>query len=121
VIAVTTAFVIGPITYVTVTTAIGPTGLCPHFFPFYTESLAFYMEMRDIRPLLGIDYPGFESKEDFQAYKDLYALEHDKRFNDNNLSIPDQRSIVMVAGAIATVAVLSGSYHVLMWWLRVAP
>jgi len=120
VIAATTSVILGPTTYVMVSTALGPTGLCPDFFPFYTESLGFYMELRDVRPLLGIDYPGFESKEDFQAHKDLYALEHDRRFSNNNLSVPDQRGIVMVAGSVATVAVLYGSYRVLMWWLRVA-
>jgi|SRR5690554_58272 len=120
VIAVVTAVVSGPITYAMVSTALGPIGLCPDFFPFYTESLGFYMELRDIRPLLGIDYPGFESKEDFQAHKDLYVLENDRRFSDNNLSIPDQRAIVMAAGTAATVAVLYGSYRVLVWWIRIA-
>jgi len=66
---------------------------------------------------LGINYPGFESKEDFQAYRDLYMIEHDKRLDPNKLSLESQRTIVMVAGFTATGIVLYGAYKVVSWFL----
>jgi len=112
---VAASFVIGPTTYVIVSTALGPTGLCPDFFPFYTESLAFYMEVGDLRPLLGIDYPGFESKEDFQACKDLYMLEHDRRLSENKLPLSTQKEIVFAAGCAATGLVVYCAYVIFTW------
>jgi hypothetical protein len=95
-------------TDVMVSTALGPVGLCPDFYPFYAEGINFYIEQRDIRPVLGIDYPGFESKEDFQARRYLYMLEHDKRLNPNRLSIATQSSIIFVAKSIACGIILYG-------------
>lgn len=100
--------VFSPLTNVMVSTALGPTGLCPDFYPFYTENLGFYMEQRDIRPMLGISYPGFESKEDFQAYRDLYMLEHDRRLDPDRLSLTSQRSLMFVARCVACGIVLYG-------------
>ena len=114
---VTVATALGPVTYAMVSTALGPIGLCPDIFPFYTENLSFYMEVGDIRSVLGINYPGFESKEDFQAYRDLYMIEHDKRLDPNKLSLESQRTIVMVAGFTATGIVLYGAYKVVSWFL----
>lgn len=113
----TVATALGPVTYVMVSTALGPIGICPDIFPFYTENLGFYIEVGDIRSVLGTSYPGFESKEDFQAYRDLYMLEHDRRLDPNKLSVGTQKSIVMVAGFAATGIVLYGAYKVVSWFL----
>lgn len=79
-----------------VAATIAPWTFClQDLFPFYTDNLGFYWEHGGIKSFLHISYPGFESYEDFQAHKDLYMLDNDRRFNPERMSPADQKSFYM--------------------------
>jgi len=64
-------------------------------FPFYTDNLNFYWDHGNIKSFLHLSYPGFGSYEDYQACKDLYMLDNDRRFDPDRMSPSDQKSFYM--------------------------
>ena len=91
---------------------LGPTGLTNYYYPFFYESCKFYWDGGHYRAALGLGYPGFASKEDFTAYKELWAINNDHRLYPRNyqkgeLFFGDQAMIRQ----IVLTAVVVGAYY----------